>query len=224
MDLKLKDLINLLKLPEKKILRLVKLDEIPAYKIRNEYRFNRQEIIEWIVKNKIEISRNNLNLLVLGKIPVSIKELVQKGGVITKVKGSNIVDIINDAVEKINTPGEISKEKIIENLLAREEIMPTSIGKGIAIPHPRTPIITDIDNERISICYLMNELSYHAIDGLNVHTLFIILSANQRRHLEILSKISYLCQQDDFIGMLKSREAKKAIINYIEEKEKSWNR
>jgi PTS system nitrogen regulatory IIA component len=224
MDINLKDLANLLDKKEKDIITYIKQNKIPSYRIRNEYRFNRQEIIEWILKNKINLSADRLDMLMFGKKHVSITELVQRGGVKSGIRGKNIVEIINDAVGKITIPKVISKKKLIEILLAREEMMPTSVGNGIAIPHPRSPIIADIDSESISVCYLMNDFSYHAMDGIDVHTLFIILSANPNRHLEILSKISFLCQQADFINLLKARATKKTLLDYIKEKEKKWNK
>jgi PTS system nitrogen regulatory IIA component len=50
--------------------------------------------------------------------------------------------------------------------------MPTAIGHGIAIPHPRTPVITVADNTSVSICYLEAPFDFGALDGQEVHNHF----------------------------------------------------
>lgn len=223
MDMKIKDIIDLLQVSEKTIYRWINEHKIPAYKINHQYRFNKAEINEWILKNKINVSDKILDLKLTGK-PVSLVNLIKKGGIHYQIEGDNVAGIISNAVNSISTPPEITKKAVITSLLEREEMMPTAIGKSIAIPHPRNPIITDVENESVSICFLHNRIDYHSIDGEPVQTLFIVLSANPRRHLEILSKISYLCQLEEFVKIIKSGAEKNIILNYIEQKENEWSK
>ena len=113
----------------------------------------------------------------------------------------------------------MDREKITDALLKREEMMSTSIGGGIAIPHPRTPVITDVENASVSICMLEEPVDFRSLDGIKVHTLFIVLSANPKRHLEALSHISFLCQKKDFRQLLEDRAENDTILSYIEKAE-----
>ena len=99
---------------------------------------------------------------------------------------------------------------------------PTAIGKGIALPHPREPILTDPLNQSVSICFLRDPIDFKALDKEPVHTLFVILSADAVRHVEILSRISYLCHEDDFISLLREKAPVKEIFDYIIIKEMEW--
>jgi nitrogen PTS system EIIA component len=215
MELKLIDLMDILELSEKQVKKLIKEKNLPFYKIRNEYKFNKAEIYNWILKNNIKFSNKVLDLSLTNK-PVIMIDLIKKGGIFYQIKGNSIGETIANSVNSINTPKEISKEKIITSLLEREEMMPTSVGNGIAIPHSRNPIITDVNNESISLCFLKEKIDFNAIDGIYVDTLFILLSANPKRHLEILSKIAYLCQQNDFMSLLKNKSQKNEILKYVE--------
>ncbi len=154
--------------------------------------------------------------------PVYLIELLKKGGIYYNIPGFEVKEIIKNAVSIISTPHEITKQAVISSLLDREEMMPTAIGKSIAIPHPRNPIVANLEHESISICFLEKKINYKAMDGEPVQTLFIVLSANQRRHLEILSKISFLCQQEDFVLLLREQSPDKEIFEYVEKKEKDW--
>ncbi len=221
MNLKIKDIVDLLQVSEKTIYRWIKDKKIPAYKINHQYRFNKTEIHDWILKNKIQVSGKIFDLSSTPKA-VNLLDHLREGGVYYNIEGEDVSEVIKNAIYTISTPPEADKDTIVTSLLQREEMMPTAIGKGIAIPHPRNPIITDIDKESISICFLRNKIDYSALDCMPVETIFIILSATPQRHLETLSKISFMCQQDDFIDLLREQAPRKKIYDYIQAKELEW--
>jgi PTS system nitrogen regulatory IIA component len=222
-NLKIKDIVELLQVSEKTIYRWIKDRKIPAYQINHQYRFNKAEINEWILKNKIDVSHKILDFNLTNR-PVSILQLLTKGGVFYQIEGKDVPSIIRNAVKAIPVPPEITRRTIVSSLIEREEMMPTAVGKGIAIPHPRNPILADVENESVSICFLKEKIDYRAIDGEWVQTLFIVLSANSRRHLEILAKISYLCQLEEFYFLLKKQVGKEEILRFIRDKEEEWNK
>jgi nitrogen PTS system EIIA component len=221
MNLKIKDLIELLGVSEKTIYRWLKEKKIPAYRIQNQYRFSRTEINEWLLANRISFTDKILDLA-LAREPLSLTECLYRGTIDYNIEGSNVEGVIKNAVNTIRTPRELDKNLIIEALLNREDMMSTGIGHGIAIPHPRSPIITDASETSVSICMLANPVDFKSLDRTPVHTLFIVLTANSKRHLEILSKISYMCQQSDFRTLLEKRSPRQAITAYIDRTEKEW--
>jgi len=223
MDLKIKDLVDLFQLSEKTIYRWIKEKKIPAYRINHQFRFSKSEINEWILNNKLKVSDKFLELQTSLQ-PANLTDLLNKGGFIYNVEGNNVNEVINNAINIIPIPANLNKEDVASVLLEREKMMSTSIGHGIAIPHPRNPIITEIENAQISICFLKNSIDFKSMDNELVHTLFIIITANPKRHLEVLAKISFLCQQDQFRVLLKKRAPKEELIKYIKEKETEWNK
>ena len=62
MDLKMKDIIDLLEVPEKTIIQWINDKKMPSYKIKNQYFFNKAEVNEWILKNNIAVSEKILDL------------------------------------------------------------------------------------------------------------------------------------------------------------------
>ncbi len=50
--LKIKDVAALLKVGEKTIYSMAQSGELPAFKVRGQWRFSRKDIDEWIVKQK----------------------------------------------------------------------------------------------------------------------------------------------------------------------------
>jgi nitrogen PTS system EIIA component len=222
MDFKMKDIINLFEVPEKTVVQWINEKKMPSYKIKNQYYFNKAEVNEWILKNNIAVSEKILDLALTNR-PVSLVDLIKKGDVHYGIKGTTVREVIEDVVRTIPKPKSADADTVRASLMQREEMMTTAVGKGIALPHPRNPIISDIDEESVSICFLKGPVDYGALDGEPVQALFVIISSNAKRHLEILSKISFLCKQDDFMKTLKDKPQKKALLGHIERVEKEWS-
>jgi nitrogen PTS system EIIA component len=223
MDLKMKDIIELFEVPEEVVFQWIKDKKMPAYKIRNQYLFNKAEINEWTISNNIAVTERILDLSLTNK-PVSIIELLDRGGIYYGIDGQDVTEVINNVVNTINLPKSSDKKTILVSLLQREEMMTTAVGKGIAFPHPRNPIISDMGDEGLSICFLKNKVDYGALDGEPVSVLFVIISSNAKRHLEILSKISFLCKREEFIKILKDQPQKEIIRYFIGQQEKEWDK
>jgi nitrogen PTS system EIIA component len=221
-DLKIKDIVELLQVPEKMIRQWIKENRIPHYVIHHQVRFNRTEINEWILNDKPELASQLLGLSIL-KRPTRFTDLLRAGGIYYDLPGRTPKEILPAAIEMIRIPEGLSKKDILAALIDREELMTTAIGRGIAIPHPRNPIITKVEDARVSICFLREQADFGALDGRPVHTLFLLLTDNPRRHLEVLSKISYLCQLPEFLKLLESRRPAEELFEFIQAKERAWN-
>jgi PTS system nitrogen regulatory IIA component len=222
-DLKIKDIADLLQVSEKTVYRWVSEKKLPSYRINHQYRFNKDEIKEWILKNKAPVSDGSMNSTINNK-NVSLIDCLNNGGIYYKIAGSTVEEALRNSIDLIKTPVDIEKETILSLLLKREEMMSTAIGSGIAAPHPRTPIISDISNESVSICFLNSPVDFKALDGIPVFAVIIVLSANPARHLEILSKISYLCRQEQFVELLKREPLREDILEYIRAEKKKWDK
>lgn len=217
--------MEILKVSEDTIQEWIDEKKIPFYKIGGIYRFSESEINEWILNNKLKkklhVSKKILDLSA-SRRHVALTDLLKKSGIFYSIEGKNVLEIIQNCVKKINLPQDLTEEVLLESLIEREDLIPTAIGKGLAIPHPRSPIITDVETESLSICFLKEEIDYGAMDGIKVHTLFIVLSANPKRHLEILSKISFLAQNEDFMNLLKTRAPNETLMEYLAQQDKAW--
>ena len=214
----MKEVMEILDAPESRVLQFIKSGKLPAHKINHQYRFNKEEFKEWVIHSNISVSEKTIQTY-FGE-PVSVAGLIRKGGVFSVKGGKDIKEILKSAVSKMKIPSDTTAGDVLASLVEREEMMPTAVGLGIAIPHPRNPIISDIENESITMCMLDEPREYGSLDGKKVHTLFIIMSANSRRHLEILSKLVFICRRERFAGMVEERAGFDEICGYIELMEK----
>ncbi len=222
MDLTVTDLAELLGKSEGEVLELIDKKRIPAYRIGGELRCNRAEIKAWCVEHNVKVTGKVLDLD-LSAGGVGLTGLISRGGCFFGVPGASAFEVIKNAVGYISLPSGLSREELAYNLLEREEMATTAVGRGIALPHPREPLITDPANQSVSICYLERPIDFKALDREPVHTLFVILSADAARHVEILSRISYLCHEDAFIDLLRKRAPVTGLFDFIMVREMDWN-
>ena len=85
-------------------------------------------------------------------------------------RGATILAFTNKITDnlrhpKMALPQDVNPQKLYDTLIEREKMMPTTIGKGIAFPHPRSPVISDVHQESVSIVFPERPFQYQSIDG-----------------------------------------------------------
>jgi len=151
-------------------------------------------------------------------------ELVERGGVYYNIGGATVKEVLTELVAAVPVPGSIHHEALLGAVLEREALMPTAVGNGIAMPHPRSPLISDPADQFISICFLRHGVDWRSLDGDPVRTLILIVSASAKLHLGTLSRISFLCQQASFRTLLADRASMEELCGAISEAEQAWKR
>lgn len=149
-------------------------------------------------------------------------DLIERGGVFSDISGSTPLEILSNLIKTIELPAKINRDALLKAVLERENLMSTSVGKGIALPHPRNPIISDPSDQFVVIAFLKQRTDWKALDGVPVHTLILIVSASAKLHLRTLSMINFFCQEESFRELLQNRASKEEIITVIKSAESTW--
>jgi PTS system nitrogen regulatory IIA component len=152
----------------------------------------------------------------------SLLPLLERGGIVHDVEGTTPAEAIRDLIGKIALPDHLDRAVLLNAVLEREDLQPTSAGHGIALPHPRTPLLTDEDEQFIAIGLTKNPLNWHALDGKAVRAVILIVSSSARCHLYTLSKLNFFCTQPDFLDLLFNRTLKEAVNRYVADAERAW--
>ncbi|MDR1948218.1 MAG: PTS sugar transporter subunit IIA [Spirochaetaceae bacterium] len=151
-------------------------------------------------------------------------ELVRRGGVFRDIEGALPKDVITNLINVLRLPPQVNRDRLLEAALEREALMPTSVGHGIALPHPRNPLISDAAMQLVAIAFLARPVDWFALDGEPVHTVLFILSASAKLHLHTLSRINFFCQQESFRNLLINRSSGEEIIRVIGDAEAAWEK
>ena len=78
------------------------------------------------------------------------------------------------------------------------------MGRGIAIPHPRSPLSETLDHSLITTCFLDEPIDFHAVDDKPVFVMFILVSASTKMHLHLLSRLSFCVRDGAFFKFLET--------------------
>jgi len=83
------------------------------------------------------------------------------------------------------------------DVLEREKVLSTGIGKGVALPHAKTKAVDDFV---LAVANLKSEIEYDSLDSEPVKLIILLLGpdGNIGMNLKILSKISRLLNTDEF--------------------------
>lgn len=215
MQLTVRDVAKLLKVSEKTIYRWLKKGEIPAYRVRDQYRFNRSELLEWVASNRVDLKVDLFTESEPEPDHSALPELSQAleaGGVFYRVSGRDRDSALRSVVSILRLPEETDRELLLRILLAREDMASTAIGDGIAIPHVRNPIILQVTRPMICLCFLENPVDFGALDGQLVNTLFSLICPSTRIHLHLLSRLGFALHDPGFKAAILHQAAREQIF------------
>ena len=203
MQLTVRDVAKYFQVSEKTVYRWVNQGVLPAYRMNDQYRFNRAELLEWATSRRMNVSPDIFAEPETAATPLpKLVEALQAGGIFYRVGGTDKESVLRAVVETLRLPEEVDRDFLLHVLLAREALESTGIGDGIAIPHVRNPIVLHVTRPLITLCFLERAVEFNAIDGKLVSIVFSLISPTVRAHLRLLSRLSFALQDPGFKAVL----------------------
>lgn len=108
------------------------------------------------------------------------------------------------------------KESYIDGMKAREEVVSTYLGNGVAIPHAVNEYKKEILKTGIVILQYPDGVDFG--DG-NIAYVVIGIAGNDDEHIEILSKIAIVVSEEENVNRLRRASTKEEIVSILEEGE-----
>ena len=196
--LTIEEVAKYLRVSERTVYDWAQKGEIPAGKIGTVWRFKKSEIEKW-VNERLSSSQRPAE----EKQIVSAKNILSPDRIVF-ITHSTKRDAIVELAQNLATAPQIKNEKeLVDEVLKREELMSTAIGRGIAIPHVRLSSVTDLVMS-VGIC--KNELlDFQTIDDNPVRIL-IMIAAAYNQHSYYLQTLSF------FSSKLKDKEVRDSLL------------
>ena len=234
MDLKIKDVADLLNVSESTIRRWISEGKIPTYRINQHYYFSRTEIENWVISHKLDKSTDGISPFTRRKEAESLSvptrrtpstggskqfglfRAIHKGEVLHHLKGKTKEEIIRATMRKVAKLLHVDADVMTDLLLDRENLMPTALNNGIAVPHTRDSLLPG-HHDVVIVVFLDEPLEYGALDGQPVHTLFFLFACEDKRHLHLLAKIAHLSNQTHVREFFQTQPSKEQLLTYVKE-------
>ncbi|MBI5867348.1 MAG: PTS sugar transporter subunit IIA [candidate division Zixibacteria bacterium] len=211
MELKVRDVARLLNVSEQTVYRWVKSGSLPAKRIHDQYLFNRVELQEWAASQKHPVSLDLFKRNGSTEVIPSLADALERGGIYHGIPGDRRETVLEAVTRLPGIPESVDRALLHQLLVGREALASTALGDGIAIPHPRDPLVVHVTEPYVLLCFLKQPIDFHAMDGLPVRVLFTLLSPSVRQHLQMLGRLSFALH-DPALKELLGRAAPKVEV------------
>ncbi|MFT6294662.1 MAG: PTS system nitrogen regulatory IIA component [Glaciecola sp.] len=110
------------------------------------------------------------------------------------------------------TNNNLDASEVFDSLMAREQLGSTGIGAGIAIPHCRVPLCSNIVGMLIT---LKEPIDFDSIDNSPVDIIFVLIVPEQKtnEHIETLAGLAKLFSDEDFCYTLRNTQDSEDLYN-----------
>jgi PTS system nitrogen regulatory IIA component len=151
-----------------------------------------------------------------------IAELLERGGFYYRVPGTSPKEILSCLVEKVKLPAAVKRQELLAAVLEREELMSTAAGNGVALPHPRNPVVSAASDQFAALAFPDKPVDWGSLDGRPVDAVILLVSASPKLHLRSLQRLSFFCRDREFCSLLENRAPEEVILSYVKKTEEAW--
>jgi len=215
MDLRVRDVARLLNVSEQTVYRWVRKRALPAHRVGEQYRFNRVELQEWAATHRHSVSPGLFARPESAEVAPSLAAALERGGVYVDLPGATREEVLTAVARLPGIPAGVDRPMLAQLLIGRESLASTAVGDGIAIPHPRDPLIVHLDEPRVLLVFLARPVDFGAIDGQPVRILFTLLTPSVRQHLRTLAKLAFALHDPGLRELLNRAAPAPAILERI---------
>lgn len=216
MELSFKDIVKIFAVGEETINDWIERKRMPCIKANEQYRFNYIELLDWAIEKKIRLTPEILALKDREhRNPGGLYQALNTGNIYYDIQGTSPEEVLKSIVDILPLPQKLNRKSLWQMLIAREKMVSTAIGNGIAIPHVRNPVVLHMEHACITLCFLKKPVDFKALDGKPVFILFILLSPSVKKHLAILSRLAFCLQNEKLQKYLHERAPREQILAEI---------
>ena len=195
--LTIEEVAKYLRVSERTIYDWAQKGEIPSGKIGTIWRFKKSEIEQW-VNEKLSTGRLNHQLN-----PLNMQTILSPERILFLEYPAKREALLALAENLSKAPQVKNSQELTVEILRREELMSTAIGRGIAIPHIRLQSVTDlVVSAGVSSVDIVD---FNPLDDEPVRLIFMIAAA-YNQHAYYLQTLSY------FSARLKNRLLRDSLL------------
>lgn len=222
MQFDIRDAAAALNVQESTVYRWIQERKLPATGFAGQYRFGRSDLLEWATKHNVPVAPEALAKNLARSDCSSLRQCLTRGGIFHDVPGEAKPEVLRAIVARLPLPDGCDREMILQLFVAREAVGSSAVGGGVAIPHPRHPVVLCVDRPLLSLCFLRTSVPFGASDGRPVHALFVLLSPTVQNHLDVLARVACLLRDEPFARLLAEHPAAERVLAEVDRVERGF--
>ncbi|MCF7793520.1 MAG: PTS sugar transporter subunit IIA [Candidatus Cloacimonetes bacterium] len=206
--LTLKQAANFLKVTDSVVKEMIKSKVFKASKKGNTYQIQKAEVDEWLAN----LNEREVEQLALKRSVCRFSDYFKVKNVFLDFHADNKYEAIAEMAKKAKELKIVKDHRwLYQVVVAREELVSTAIGKGIALLHPRHFHPSKIKKPSILFGRSKDEIEFDAIDNKPVKLFFLLLLHDDVQHLFSISYISKLLMNEENLKHLLEAETAEEV-------------
>lgn len=146
-----------------------------------------------------------------------LRDFFSSDGITLSLRGKSKDEVLAEMVSLLRTD-ERSAGTLLRILQRRENLGSTGVGRGIAIPHGRSLVVSRL---RLAFGHKREGIEFQAIDGRPVFSLFLIVAPPleiSNQYLPVLGRIAQFAKEQDVPDRLAALKSPEDFFRLLEEK------
>ncbi len=225
MILTLRELAQMLRVNERTILRMLKSGQIKGAKIGGQWRFNSSQIDGlFFPEGGVSTGDEEVSLEMLTRSPIGlpVSRLMSETRAVMSMTAQGVEGVIEELTNpRLVGPLVLDVTDLRTKCLAREKLLSTGVGSGVAIPHPRDPITTLRAPAMVVFGRSKQGIDFGAADGKPVDLFFLMCAQSIELHLHLMGRMSRLLRQGSFLSQCREAATPQDLIRLVMEAERN---
>lgn len=222
----IKEVSKYLKMNERTVYKLIQAGQIPAAKLGKQWRLDKEKLNDWIGFKMSEMPAEDLEHLEKDhkEAVIKISPLLKKENIVFNLYAKSKTQAIQklvDVIAKNNKLTAAQRDKLLGAVMEREKLCSTAIGEGVAIPHPRNVVITEIKRPLLALGVIKHGMDFESIDGKPTQLIFLLSAPRSDIHLKIMARLSRLLKDKVFRYKLVNAENYEDFMQTVKAKKAS---
>lgn len=207
--------------------KLADRGKIPGQKVGGQWRFNRARVTEWLQQEipgydhdrLVELEQAMAHPDSPPEESMIITDLMGVEGIEPALPANTRASVLRELVSLAERTGLLyDRDGLLDALQQREELCPTALPNGVAIPHPRQPMPYASAEPLICVARSTRGLPFGSNYGGLTSLFFLICCHDDRHHLRVLARLMRVLS-DETTAKIMVAETCEDILQVLIEKE-----
>lgn len=148
-----------------------------------------------------------------------LKDLFCLDRIVFAIQAADKNGVAQELAEILVSTNQIKKnaaEQFVKEIMDREKLGTTAIGRGIAIPHVRTELCSGLVG---ALGVSLDGVDFDSLDKKPTYAVFMLASpmADKDQQIRILGRIAGVANHDNFLNFLLQCKSAKDVVELLEE-------
>ncbi|MFO7822102.1 MAG: PTS sugar transporter subunit IIA [Lentisphaeria bacterium] len=209
MILTLKELANHLRVNERTILRMQQSGQIQGVKVGGQWRFNSSQVDGLFFPESDNGADGAVPLAEITRthLATPLSRIMQKDCMLLDLQADDAEGVIGEMCQAVmNQNLLLDFDDLKKRVMAREKLLSTGVGNGLAIPHPRDPIPALNAPAVVIFGKSSKGIDFDTPDGEPVQLFFLLVSKEIQMHLHVMGRLAHMLRDESIVAGLKKAQ------------------